>query len=88
MATHSSMLAWRIPWQTTVHGVAKSLRLPFPFISPGIFLTRIKPTSLMSPALADGFFTTSANWEVARKEQKTPILVLAESKGQRFHLEE
>ena len=56
--------------------------LPFP--SLGIFLTRIKPTSLMSPALADGFFTTSANWEVARKEKKTPILVLAESKGQRF----
>ena len=26
----------------------------------GIFLTQIKPTSLMSPALAGGFFTTSA----------------------------
>ena len=25
-ATHSSILAWRIPW-TTVHGVAKSLTL-------------------------------------------------------------
>ena len=37
MATHSSMLAWRIPWRTTVHGVAKSLRLPFPFISPAFF---------------------------------------------------
>ena len=24
----------------------------------------IKPTSLMSPALAGGFFTTSATWEV------------------------
>ena len=24
MATHSSVLAWRIPWQATVHEVAKS----------------------------------------------------------------
>ena len=24
MATHSSILAWRIPWWATVHGVAKS----------------------------------------------------------------
>ena len=24
MATHSSILAWKIPWHATVHGVAKS----------------------------------------------------------------
>ena len=24
MATHSSILAWKIPWTTTVHGIAKS----------------------------------------------------------------
>ena len=24
MATHSSILAWKIPWQSTVHGVAKT----------------------------------------------------------------
>ena len=38
--------------------------LPFP--SPGDLPDPgIKPTSLMSPALADRFFfTTSANWEV------------------------
>ena len=30
----------------------------------GIFLTQgSKPTSLMSPALAGGFFTSSATWE-------------------------
>ena len=29
----------------------------------GIFLTRVKPSSLTSPALAGGFFTTSATWE-------------------------
>ena len=27
MATHSSILAWRIPWWATVHGVAKSWTL-------------------------------------------------------------
>ena len=39
--------------------------LPFPsprdFPNPGI-----EPISLLSPALADGFFTTSATWEVPR----------------------
>ena len=36
--------------------------LPFP--SPGDLTNpRIEPESLMSPALASGFFTTSANWE-------------------------
>ena len=35
------------------------------FPSPGDLLNPgIKPTSLASPALADGFFTTSATWEV------------------------
>ena len=29
----------------------------------GIFPTQIKPTSLASPTLAGGFFTTSATWE-------------------------
>ena len=24
MATHSSILAWEIPWQATAHGIAKS----------------------------------------------------------------
>ena len=37
-------------------------RLPFP--SPGDLPNPgIKPMSLMSPALADGFFTASATWE-------------------------
>ena len=37
-------------------------RLPFP--SPGdLHNPGIKPASLMSPALAGGFFTTSATWE-------------------------
>ena len=36
--------------------------LPFP--SPGdLPVPGIKPLSIMSPALADGFFTTSTTWE-------------------------
>ena len=38
--------------------------LPCP--SPGT-LPEIEPVSLMSPALADGFFTTSATWEAHRE---------------------
>ena len=39
--------------------------LPFP--PPGDLLNpKIKPFSLMSPALADGFFTTSASWEALK----------------------
>ena len=33
----------------------------------------IEPTSLMSPAWADGFFTTSATWEPQKVPQNTPI---------------
>ena len=41
--------------------------LPFP--SPGdLSHPRIEPTSLMSPALAGGFFTISATWEALIKE--------------------
>ena len=34
----------------------------------------IEPASLMSPALADGFFTTSATWEPEKIPQNTPSL--------------
>ena len=34
-----------------------------PFHSPDLPDPGIKPTSLVSPALADGFFTTSTTWE-------------------------
>ena len=35
-----------------------------PLLSPGDLLDpQIEPKSLMSPALADGFLTTSATWE-------------------------
>ena len=46
--------------------------LPFP--SPGDFPDPgIKPTSLTPPALAGGFFTTSATWET--RLQVTTVLL-------------
>ena len=46
-------------WATLTHSYWS--RLPFP--SPGdLSYPGIKPISFMSPALAGGFFTTSANW--------------------------
>ena len=59
----------------TLWSVARQVPLPmgfsrqeycirFPFPSPGnLAYPGIEPGSLMSPALADGFFTTSATWE-------------------------
>ena len=51
---------------SSVHGISQArnyTELPFPsqgdLSDPGI-----KPASLRSPALAGGFFTTSATWEV------------------------
>ena len=36
----------------------------WPFLSPGALQDPgIEPVSLLSPAWADGFFTTSATWE-------------------------
>ena len=60
------------PW--TVAHQALSMGFPrqeywsgLPCPSPGDFSDpRIKPTSLMSPALAGGFFTTSATWETQK----------------------
>ena len=57
-----------------------------PFLPPGdLPHPRIKPTSLTSPALAGGFFTTIATWEVPDLQNplktwnlKTSILLLEE----------
>ena len=50
---------------SSVLGIHQERRLEWVAIpSPGDLPTLgIKPTSLMSPALADGFFTTRATWE-------------------------
>ena len=43
-----------------------------PFPSPGDLLNPgIKPESLTSPALAGGFFTTSATWKVLNRSNTT-----------------
>ena len=47
---------WDFPGKNT--GVGVSFPAPEDLPDPGI-----KPTFLASPALADGFFTTGANWE-------------------------
>ena len=40
--------------------------LPGDLLDPGI-----KPSSLMSPALADGFFTTNVTWEIEFKTKQS-----------------
>ena len=49
----------------SVHGISQARILEWlPFPSPGDRPTPgVKPESLMSPALAGGFSTTSATWE-------------------------
>ena len=79
MATHSSILAWRIPWTEESGGlqsmgVARESDMTeyswqeywsgLPFLPPGDLPNpRIECASPASPALAGGFFTTSATWE-------------------------
>ena len=47
---------------SSVHGILQASGLPCP--PPGDLPNRgIEPTSLMSPALAGGFFTASTTWE-------------------------
>ena len=53
MATHSSILGWRIPWTEEVSG--SGLLFPPPGDLPD---PEIKPASLMSSILAGRFFTT------------------------------
>ena len=63
------------PWDSS--GKNTAVMLPFPPLrdlpDPGI-----KPESLMSPALAGGFFTTSATWEAHVLYTTTHILDMLE----------
>ena len=53
-----------------------------PWSPPGHLLNPgIKPSSLMCPALADGFFTNSATWEAPRCTKSAYIVELLSSKG-------
>ena len=52
------------PTDSSVHGIFQPRILKLPFPPPGDPLNpEIKPVSLVSPASADGFFTTSATWD-------------------------
>ena len=52
------------PPGSSVHGILQTRILELPFPSPGDLPNlRIEPASLMSPALAGGFFTSSTTWE-------------------------
>ena len=56
------------PQGSSVHGIlqARILECRLPCLLPGdLSNPRIEPTSLRSPALAGGFFTTSATWEAS-----------------------
>ena len=45
-----------------------------PFLSPGHLPdSGIEPVSLLSPALTDGFFTTSATWEASSPGPNSPL---------------
>ena len=67
MLSHVQLLGtlWTVPWQASL-SMELSRReywsgLPFPTLE-GLPDPEIKPTSLVSPALAGGFFSTSITW--------------------------
>ena len=56
---------WTVASRSSVYGIFQTKILewvPMPS-SRGSFQPRIEPASFMSPALAGGFFTTTATWE-------------------------
>ena len=58
--------------------------LPFP--SPGDLPNpETEPTSLMSPALADWFFTTSITWEIPWTEEAGGLQSIGSQKSQTQH---
>ena len=73
--SHAQLFAtlWTIACQdrvSSVHAILQARILEWvPYPSPGDPPNqRVEPMSLMSPALAAGFFTTSATWEVPFKQ--------------------
>ena len=54
----------RSPSGSSVHGILKNTGVGSHSLPPEVLPYRgIEPKSLMSPALAGGFFATSATWE-------------------------
>ena len=58
------------PPGSSLHGIVQARILEWVAISTPEDLSHpgIKPKSLMSPALADGFFITSTTWQVLRPQ--------------------
>ena len=58
---------------SSIHGVFQARILEWVAVSsPGDLPDPgIKPSSLMSPALADGFFTTNVTWEIEFKTKQS-----------------
>ena len=67
------------PPGSSVHGIpqARILEWVAMLYSRDLPDPGIKPTSLMSPALAGGFFTTSTTWEAQRIQQCNSSLTLS-----------
>ena len=73
--SHAQLFAtlWTIACQdrvSSVHAILQARILEWvPYPSPGDPPNqRVEPMSLMSPALAAGFFTTSATWEAPNSD--------------------
>ena len=73
--------AWRATWDSPGKntGVGCHALLQGHLPHPGI-----EPVSLMSPALADEFFTTSATWEAPRARLLLLLLLLSRFSCVRF----
>ena len=73
-----SVRLFSTPWAAAHQEYWSRLPLPIPGDLPNVD-PRIKPMSLKSPALAGGFFTTSATWESPqRKDTTAPWALIVE----------
>ena len=69
------------PPGSSVHGILQArtlewIAMPFSMDLPN---QGIKPTSLMSPALAGGFFTTSTTWKAQESVQFSSVAQLCQT---------
>ena len=65
MATHSSTLAWKIPWEASVHGVANSRTRLSDFTFPFPFYALEKEMATHSSVLAWRIPGTGGAWRAA-----------------------
>ena len=71
-------IMWWAEWEGSLHGIFQARRSGLPFPSPGELPSPgIKPTSLVSPALAVGFFTTESPGQRGIPDQRSNLGPLA-----------